>query len=591
VGPAAAEGLSAPHVEKAIAYARDVVAGATPACRWVRLACQRQLDDLARPRGPDWRYSFDPERAERVCFTVELLPHVKGKWARDRQTIVLEPWQCFILTTVFGWVDDAGLRRFRTVYIEVPRKNSKSTLSAAVALYCLAFDGEEGAECYSAATTRDQAAISWKMAKRMVQLSPGFRSAAGALALAHSIAIEATGSSFQALSSDAHTLDGLNVHMALVDEVHAHRTRDVVDVLDTATGSREQPLIWMITTAGIDFAGVCYEQHNYIEKVLGGEFTDERFFGVIYGTDDGDEWSSPATWQKANPNLGVSVFEDDLERQAVKARQSPASQATFLTKRLDVWVSSYSPWMDMSAWRRCGDEALTLAEFEGESCVVTLDIANRQDIAAEVQLFRRDEQAVEHWYAFGRWYLPQEAVEQDRHAHFRAWARQGRVVVTPGSMTDQRAIQEHVCGLPSRFDVCRVGYDPHDASKLAVELADDGFEVVEVRPTVLNFSEPMKLLLQLVKEGRFHHDGDPVLTWMASNVVAHLDAKDNVYPRKQRDENKIDGIVAIIMGLRCWPGDQRRSVYEYDDADWSRDGGATAPSGRRSVYDSEEWQE
>jgi len=240
-------------------YAEQVIAGETPACKWVRLACQRQLNDLAS----QGRWTFDEKRGNRVCWFIERLPHIKGRW--KTKGVELEPWQCFILTTIFGWIDEEGYRRFRTALIVVPRKNGKTLLAAGVALFMLCADGEPGAEVYSAAVTKDQAKLSWDTAQQMVKREPEMQAKYGVSALAHSIAIEADGSYFKPLARDADSLEGLGPHCAIIDELHAHKTREVWDVLNIARGSRRQSLLFAITTAGDNKAGVCYEQVTYVE--------------------------------------------------------------------------------------------------------------------------------------------------------------------------------------------------------------------------------------------------------------------------------------------------------------------------------------
>lgn len=542
------------HCAEALQYAKDVAASRVPACRWVRLACKRHLDDLKRWRGKGAPFHFSEEAGERVCKFIELLPHVKGEWARRGETLKLQPWQKFVLSVAFGWLRPDGTRRFRTVYIEVPRKNAKSTMSSGVALYMLGPDGEVGAEVYSAATTRDQARIVFQDAQAMARKDPELRAHFGLEVGAHAVWSQATGSRMQALSADGGTLDGLNIHCAVVDELHAHKTRAVYDVLETGTGSRSQPLLWNITTAGSNRAGICYEVRTYLTKLLEGVAQDETFFGVIWTIDDGDDWASEEAWKKANPNYGVSLYPDDFARLARKAMEMPSATNNFLTKRLNVWVNADTAWMDMRAWDKCADRALTLEQFEGQPCRISLDLASKVDIAAKLTLFERDVEGKggkpeRHYYAFGRYYLPEEAAEDGRNSQYGGWSREGRLVLTPGNVIDFEYIKDDLRQDASRFEIQEVPYDPFQATQLSTELQAEGFPMVEMRPTVLNFSEPMKELEKLVLSGRFHHDGCPVLAWMVSNVVCHMDNKDNIYPRKERPENKIDGVVALIMAL------------------------------------------
>lgn len=521
------------------------MSGAIPACKWVKAACQRQRDDLAR----EWQYRFDADQAEAVCGFVEALPHIKGSQFAG-QNLSLEPWQCFVLTTVFGWRDDKGNRRFKTAYIEVPRKNGKSTLSAPVALYLLAADGEAGAEVYSAATTRDQARIVFDDAKRMAERSPMFRKALGVSTSAHAVYVQDKASTFKALSRDQQgNLDGLNVHGAIIDELHGHKDRGVWDVIETATGARRQPLVWAITTAGFNRAGICYEQQSYVRKILGGAHEDAEYFGVIYTIDEGDDWFAESSWRKANPNWGVSVEPADIARKARKAQEMASAQNNFLTKHLNVWVNADTAWMNMFAWEKCADPSLDIADFEGRDCVIAGDLATKVDIAAKMRLFWKDIEGVRHYYAFGRYYLPEEAAEDGRNSQYCGWAVDGRLVLTDGNVTDYQVIEDEIRDDAKRFRVVDAVFDPWQASSLIQRLQADGLKVSEYRQTVQNMSEPMKELEALVLQGRFHFDGDPVLTWMISNIVAHLDAKENIYPRKERPENKIDGGVALICSL------------------------------------------
>lgn len=524
-----------------------VRSGEVPACKYVKQAVERQRKNL-RAWATSGPYVFDEEEAGEWCEFAEELPHIKGPLAG--QNIRLEGWQCFILTTVFGWRKrSTGTRRFRRVYIEVPRGNAKSTLSSGVGLKAAFADGEGGAEVYSAATTRDQARIVFKDAQAMARRRPELCRELGVEVLAHDIVQTSTASKFTALASDSNSLDGLNIHFAAVDELHAHKTREVYDVLETGTGKRPQSMLWSITTAGSDRAGICYELRTYTTKVLSGVIEDESHFGIIFTIDDGDDWTDESSWRKANPNWGVSVQPDVVAQLAAKAMQMPAAQANFKTKHLDVWVNADQAWMDMRAWDRCADESLTLEQFAGETCYVGLDLASKTDIAARVAIFPKQVDGQTHYYLFGRYFLPEQAVEDGRNSQYRGWVVQNLVTVTPGDVLDFQAVEDDVMALSSSHQVAEVAYDPWQATQLAQRLQANGATTVEFRNTVGNFSAPMKELDALARSGRLHHNGDPVLTWMVSNVVCHTDAKENIYPRKERPENKIDGVIAVITAL------------------------------------------
>lgn len=523
-------------------YAEDVVSGCIVASRLTQLACARSLEMFNVAGSMGWR--FDDAAANRVCRFIELLPHIKGRW--KSKSLSLEPWQCWVLTTVFGWLTRDGMRVIRTVYIEVPRKNAKSTLSAGVALYMLSADGEDGAEVYSAATTRDQAKITWDVARDMVLRTEGLRSRFGVTALAHSVNVPHTSSKFQSLSAEGGTLDGLNVHCGIIDELHAHKYRDVYDVLETATGSRRQPLLWAITTAGSNQVGICYEQRSYVTKILSGDATDWTYFGAIYTIDDGDDWTSEESWKKANPNYGVSVLPDDMTRLCVKAQQMPAAQANFLTKRLNVWVGADTAWLDMSKYDACADPSLDHIDFSGIEACIGVDLASKTDFASTVTAAFDKAGNI---CLFDRHYLPSATVESTDHAPYQSWADAGLVTETVGPITDIGQIEDDLVEASKHFSVKEIAYDPFQATQMAVRLSNEGLPMVEFRQTVLNFSEAMKEIQSRILTGSLRHNGNPVLRWMFSNVVASLDKKDNIYPRKERHENKIDGVVASIMAV------------------------------------------
>jgi len=542
------------HAAIGLEYAQAVVSGRVAACKWVRLACQRQIDDLARWQGKEGApYRFDATKANKVCRFIEKLKHIKGP--KGGEEIRLEPWQSWILTTVFGWLKPDGYRRYRRVYIEVPRGNGKSALSSGVGLYMLGADGEAGAEIVSAATNKEQARIVFRDAQHMARKSPDLARALGIEVVAQGIHVLKSASNFVALSADANSLDGLNTHLAVIDELHAHKTRAVYDVIETGTGKRPQSLLWCITTAGTDRAGICYEVRGYLTKVLQGISPDESQFGVIYTLDDGDEWHTEAAWRKANPNFGVSVMPEVIGQLAQKAMQMPSAQANFRTKHVCEWVNADSAWMPPEAWRAAADPTLDIEDFAADECVIGLDLATKTDIAAKVYLFRRHLDGVAHYYLFGRYYLPEAALNDGRNAAYSGWEVEGRLVATQGDVTDFGQIEAEVIEDASRFKVREIAFDPWQAADLAQRLMANGAQCVEYRATVQNFSAPMKELAALVLQKRLHHDGCPALAWMVSNVVCHLDAKDNIYPRKERPENKIDAVVAAIMALGRWMAD------------------------------------
>lgn len=538
-----------PHVTAALKYARDVVAGRISACKWVRLACQRHLDDLVRTKDKAWPYRFDKDKAERVCRFVELLPHTKGKWAHQRELIRLQPWQQFIFTTGFGWVRKKdGLRRFREIYVEVPRKNGKSILAAGIGLYLFAADNEFGAEVYSGATTEKQAWEVFRPARLIAKRTPALCERFGIEVNASNLAKPEDGSRFEPLIGKPG--DGSSPSCAIIDEYHEHATPELYDTMVTGQGARDQPLTLIITTAGANVAGPCYDKRLQLQKVLGGAISNDELMGIIYTLDEDDDWTTEAALQKANPNYGISVGADYLQARLRDALQSPSRQATFKTKHLDIWVGARNAWMNMQAWDKA-PARLPLDELAGRRCFMGLDLASKIDVAALLLLFPPTPEDP-RWHVHGKYYLPEDMVEtgaSSNASHYAGWSKQGLLTLTPGNVIDYEYIMDDMRDLASRFTVVEAPYDPWQATHLANTMLAENLPMVEMRQMVANFSEPMKELEALVLQQKLAHGHCPVLTWMASNVVAQLDKKDNIYPTKEQNENKIDGIVALIMAL------------------------------------------
>lgn len=556
--------LSKPnYFEISCRYARGVLSGRIPACSLVKKACERQLDDLDR-YGDGKRFIYDAEAGDRICWFIEHLTHVKGELAG--QEIKLEPWQVFILHTTFSWKTTEGIRRFRRVYIEVPRGNGKSSLSSGVALFCLCGDREPGAEVYSFATTRDQAKIVFGDAKEMARQNPKLKRAFDLQVLATSLYVPKTSSYFQAKSAEGSTLDGLNTHLAVIDELHAHKTRAVYDVVETSLGKRRNSLMWVITTAGFDTAGICYEVRSFVKQILNKEAQDESQFGIIYGLDEGDDWTSEEALQKANPNWGVSVRPEIITSLQAKAIARPSAANNFKTKHLDVWCSAASSWMDMPAWNLCR-RSIALSDFEGFDCYMGLDLGAKNDLTAKVLVFPVEENGRLNYYVFGTYYAPRAALLKSGNSQYDGWETLGYLKVTEGAVTDFNQIEANILEDCSRFRVKSVAYDPWQATQLATRLSDNDVPMVEYRNTVQNMSDPMKWLEALVQDKRLIHEGDPALTWMMGNVVAKRDFKDNVFPRKEVYENKIDGAVALIMALGLCVNEENAGAFQEYEAD------------------------
>ena len=548
------------YAGRARAYAERVVRGEETAGRFERLACQRFFDDLDRQRSASFPYYFDEAAGARACRFIELLPHIKGEWAKPvyrngrlfYAKIKLEDWQVFIVINLFGWLHmETLLRRFLRAYEEVARKNAKSTLAAAILLFMTTADAEPGAHAYSAATTGEQAREVFDVARFMALRDPEFQLRFGMTIGKHDITVPQTASSARPLNAEGSTLDGLNVHFAVVDELHAHKTRAVFDVIDSATGARSQPLIMMITTAGSDTSGICYEQRDYTIKVLERTLltptgTDETWFGVIFTLDEDDVWHDPAVWRKANPNLGVSVKADDMAAACRKALAMPGALAGFMTKRLNKWVNADTTWMPPEEWKRCGDSTLSMDDFAGERCYIGLDLAEKRDFAAKANVFQRGAK----FYLFVRLYLNEAAVSESGNAHLEGWGRAGYVQVTEGNITDFDVIADDLRSDASRFDVQEIAFDPALSRYFATKLVEEGLPMVEIRQAPMFYTQPLIQVENLVLERNLVHEANPVMTWMISNVVVTVSRFSGLkHPTKSREENKIDGPVAALMAL------------------------------------------
>ncbi|WP_449103328.1 terminase large subunit [Pseudomonas veronii] len=537
-------------VNAANKYARDVVAGKVDACKWVRLCCQRHLDDLASSKGKGFKWKFNKAEAERVCAFVELLPHTKGKWAREKRRLKLEPWQKFIFCCVFGWVSKkTGLRRFREVYCEIPRKNGKSVVAAGVALYMLCADREFGAEVYCGATTEKQAWEVFRPARLMMLKTPDLIEAAGVEVNARSLATPEDGSRLEPIIGDPG--DGSSPSCSLIDEYHEHDSDDLYETMLTGMGAREQPLIFTITTSGSNIAGPCYEKRKQVCAMLDKTVANDEIFGLIYTLDEEDDWRNLQALKKANPNYGVSIFPDNLQRDLADAIRYPSRQNGFKTKHCNLWVNAKMAWLNQLDWDRAAVPGLSLDDFKGRSCYAGIDLASKCDIADIAVVFReKDDAGRDLWTFFNRHYLPEGAVQGDgpNQEAYERWVIEGHLITTEGEELDFDVIREDTKDIAGAHQVEEIAYDKWRATQLAHQLMRDGAEVVEVGGGIQTMNLAMRELEAALVSGRVRHNGDPVLAWMASNVVAH-EYKGCITPTKESSPKKIDGMVAILMAM------------------------------------------
>lgn len=544
-------------------YAKEVVAGNIPANELVILACKRHLNDLKKSKTKAFPYKFDVDLANRYLDFFDLLKHSKGELAG--QPIHLELWQCFRIGSVFGWVHkETGLRRFFEAYHQVPRKNGKSTEAAGVGVELLTIDGEQGAEVYSAATKKDQARIIFDEAKRMVNASSHIKRHINIYQT--NMSMPMSNSKFEPLSSDANSLDGLNIHGGIIDELHAHKTRDVYDVLVTATGARKQPLIWIVTTAGFNTNGICYEKYEYSVKVLKGVIEDDRFFCYIAQADENDDPFDENTWIKANPNIGVSCSLEDLRTKAKQAKEIPAALTNFMVKHLNMWVNAETAWMNMQKYKECeeANSDFDISQLEGERCFCGVDLSATTDITSvnlEFPLHDGRYAWINHCF------LPEDGIlEKERRdkVPYTAWAREGYITLTPGPTIDYEWIQSYIMEMSKKYQIQEIDYDPWNSTQFANNLMNEGFECVEIRQGFKTLSEPIKDVEKLILEKRLITFNNPVLRFAISNAVPSLDPAGNIKLDKSKASKRIDPIIAGVTSH------VRAMLHEYINVDVNR---------------------
>jgi phage terminase large subunit-like protein len=531
-------------------YARLVVSGKRPAGRYHQLACARHERDRQREGTRGFPYVFELERAERFFRFAENLRHYKGEWAGS--LIHLEDHQKFRLGSLFAWMHrETGLRRFRAAYNEIPRKNGKSLEAALVALYGSFFDGEPGAEGYCIATKREQAKIVFNDCKELVRKS-GLRTRVQVFMA--NLNRELTASKLEPLGADKDSTDGLNPQIVIIDEAHAMKDRGMIDVMETATGARRQPIVFWITTAGNDPMTPCGDQHHYACQILDQVLEDESLFVFIAHADLDDDPFAVSTWKKANPNYGVSVKPADLEALARKARAMPPAAAAFKQKRCNVWVNAESPWLSLEGWR-AGQSAWDDDELVDEECFVGIDLSSKIDLTAIVALFPPTP-ARSRWRLLCWGLTPAETLEQrelrDR-APYRQWVDEEWLLTNPGNQIDQDEVRRIVRELVApRFTIAHIGIDPWNAGNLRKHLEDDGFPVLEIPQNLPQMSATCKDFEADVLDAQVDAHDNPLVQWSMSNTVVIRDNKDNYYPSKKRSRGRIDPTVAALLARKVY---------------------------------------
>lgn len=528
------------------AYGVAVLRGEIVVGRLTFLAVKRHYVDLRK--GAKRGLWFDPARAAyMIDFFPKFLRHIRGELTG--QKIQLEGWQQFWRAVQFGWRREDGTRRFRQWYEEVARKNGKSTTLSGIGIHLAAFDAEPGAKVYTAATKLAQAKIVHADAELMVEFSPGLKK----LFTSHRdrLFVKGTANEYIPLGADAQTLDGLDPHGAIVDELHAHKTRDLWDVLVSAMGSRREPMLTAITTAGFNQHGICYEQRQMLADILEGRAANDSVGGVIYTLDEGDDWTDERVWIKANPNLGVSVRLGYLRDQVANAKMVIAQQVNVLTKHFNVWCQQDDRWLDLvKVWDPCA-APFDIEALEGRVCYGGLDLSTETDLTAFVLVFEPTPEDP-HVYVVPFFFVPVENIEHrakvDR-VPYPKWVQEGFLEATPGNVVDYERVRAVINECAAKFDLREIGYDPWNASHLVTQLTGDGRSMVKLGQNLGNLSAPTKRVEGLLLSELLRHGGHPVLRWCAGNVALLRDSNGNYRPHKGKSRERIDGIAALINAI------------------------------------------
>jgi phage terminase large subunit-like protein len=532
-------------------YAEKVCGGEIVTGRLVRLACERHLRDKAE--GAARGLHFDAKAARKVITFFSYLRHSKGEWAN--QALILEPWEEFIFGSIMGWKQADGRRRFRLAYVEVARKNGKSTDAAGLALYLLVADGEPGAEIYTAATKKDQAKIVWSEAARMRDKSPALTSRVGKYV--NNLHIVSTASKLEPLGADADTLDGLNPHGVIIDELHAHKSRSVVDVMETALGARRQPVQFEITTAGFDRQTVCWERRQYVCKILERTLEDDTVFAYVATIDPGDDWTDETVWAKANPNLGISVKLDYLKAKAAKAIRVPGAQNSFKRLHLNVWTEAEQTWLTAEAWMAIQAE-LDIEDYHGRSCFGAVDLSSKRDLTALCLVFEHDDGGKA---AFTWLYMPGEGIieREDRDGvPYRLWRDEGYIEATPGPVVDYSFVAAKIAELAELVEIKGLACDRYKRDQLQAELDELGCGVAlidhpqgfaKASGSDLWMPGSVEATEEAIVKQTLRVNRNPALTWNVASVCMEPDAQGNRKPSKRKSTGRIDGAVCLIQAM------------------------------------------
>ena len=508
---------------------------------------------------------YDKDAADYAVMFIESLCHTKGTWARKPFELI--DWQEQIIRDIFGTLKPNGYRQFNTAYIEIPKKQGKSELAAAVALLLTCGDGEERAEVYGCAADRQQASIVFNVAADMVRMCPALSKRVKILDSQKRLIYQPTGSIYQVLSADVGNKHGFNTHGVVFDELHTQPNRKLFDVMTKGSGdARMQPLYFLITTAGNDTKSICYEIHQKAQDIIAGRKIDHTFYPVIYGAEESDDWTDPKVWKKANPSLGITVGIDKVKDACESAKQNPGEENAFRQLRLNQWVKQAVRWMPMDKWDKC-EFAVSDDDLEGRVCYGGLDLSSTTDITAFVLVFPPEDEN-DKYVILPYFWIPEDNLDlrvRRDHVPYDVWERQGFLQTTEGNVVHYGYIEKFIESLGERFNIREIAFDRWGAVQMVQNLEGMGFTVVPFGQGFKDMSPPTKELMKLVLEQKIAHGGHPVLRWMMDNIFIRTDPAGNIKPDKEKSTEKIDGAVATIMALdraiRCG-NDTAESVYD-----------------------------
>lgn len=507
---------------------------------------------------------YDKKKADRAVTFIENLCHTKGKWAGT--PFWLLPWQEQLIRDIFGIVKPDGNRQFRTAFVEICKKVGKSELAAAVALYLLYADNEPSAEVYGAAADRQQASIVFDVAKQMVEMSPALMKRSKLMGATKRIVNYSNAGYYQVLSAEVGGKHGFSVSGLVFDEIHTQPNRQLYDVLTKGSSdARQNPLHFIITTAGNDRHSIAYELHTKAVDILEGRRVDPTFYPVVYGLKDDEDWEDEANWYKVNPSLEYTVDIERLRDAYREAKQNPADEITFKWLRCNMWVSSTVAWIPDAIYMR-GNEPIDMDALAGRDCYAGLDLSSTGDITALVLIFPpRDEE--EKYVLLPYFWIPEETIPRRVKANsvpYDIWEKQGYIMSTEGNVIHYDFIEKFIMDLSEKYHILEIAVDRWNATQMIQNLEGEGFTIVPFGQGFSSMSAPTKEFYRLLMEGRIIHGGNPVLRWMAGNVVIDTDPAGNIKVTKAKSKEKIDGIVAAIMALdRCIRQEgQSGSVYD-----------------------------